>query len=167
MMRREFGDGQGERFHPTLRGCVAKDVRMARALEGCYLRALYEVSAQSYRSILCEQSDRRLAELFEELAQAALVRFRMLGEMIAALGGNPAIRVGLRIEPYAIFEDPCEEGEREADRMLRDSIREKKREIDRMQSLLGKAQDRVLRAALASMISQEQEYAERLGEALI
>ena len=165
-MRGDFGERQGERFRPTLHGCIARDSRMARALESCYLNALYEVSAQSYRSLMCEVTDPELSALFEELAVEALYRFRLLGEMILALGGNPTVRAQLRVDACDWYEESCEGALRETDRMLRDAIREKKRGIDHMEGLLGKTQDRVLRSVLTNLISEEQRHAERLQVAL-
>lgn len=158
--------GHGGRFHPPLAGCVAKDGRMAHALEGCYLEALYETAAQSYRAVICEETDGELSALFAALAEEAHWRFRIFGELIWALGANPTVRAQLRVDAY----EPrggCREAElRERERMIRDAIREKKREVDRMESLMGKTQDGVVRSLLATLVGEARRHAERLECAL-
>lgn len=158
--------GLGGRFHPSLSGCVAKDGRMAHALEGCYLDALYETAAQSYRAVLCEESDGELSALFAGLGEDALWRFRLIGSLIREMGANPTVRAQLRVDAY----EPngiCHEIElRERERMIRDAIREKKREVDRMESLMGKTQDGVVRSLLATLVGEARRNAERLEAVL-
>lgn len=152
----------GTRFSPVLAGCVATDARAARALEGCYLDALYTVAAESYRAARCEEWDGEQGALFRELAEEALYCLRILGELIVALGGDPAPRAQLRVDSYAP-RGGCPEAElRECDRMLRDAIRERKRRIECMESVMGKTQDGVVRSVLATLIGEERRHAERL-----
>ena len=156
----------GGRFCPSLSGCVAKDGRMAHAMEGGYLDALYETAAQSYRAVLCEEGDGALSSLFATLAEDALWRFRLVGALIRELGANPTVRAQLRVDSY----EPCgtrrELELRERERMIRDAIREKKREVDRMESLMGKTQDGVVRSLLATLIGEARRHAEQLESAL-
>ena len=156
----------GARFSPMLTGCVATDMRMARALEGCYLDILYAVAAESYRAAVCGKWDPELGSLFRDLAEEALCYLRISGELIAALGGDPAPRAQLRVDSY-VPRSFCAEAElRERDRMLRDAIRERKRRCECMESVMGKTQDGVVRSVLATLIGEERRHAERLGEHL-
>lgn len=150
------------RFSPALAGCVATDARTARALESCYLDALYTVAAESYRAAICEAWDGELAALLRELVEEALYCMRILMELTVALGGDPAPRVQLRVDSYAP-RGTCREAElRERDRMLRDAVCERKRRIECMESVMGKTQDSVVRSVLATLIGEERLHAERL-----
>ena len=79
-------------FYPQFCGCVAHDPKMARAVLELYEEELYAISAYTYRSLLCDRSD-----LFQDLSRDEMRHFRLLGELILALGGNPMIRTQVRV----------------------------------------------------------------------
>lgn len=153
-------------FRPALRGCVAKDMRLARAVQECYAHALYKVAADTYRSLLCEGVDETACELFDCIAVDEAEQFRLLGELIVALGGNPVLQTGIRVEPVEISCRKDVHGNRAVLHMLRESAREEHTAIDRLETLMSRTQDRVVRSLIAYILTNEQRHAERLKAAM-
>ena len=148
-------------FQPQFCGCVAHDPKMARAVAELYAEELYAISAYTYRSLLCDRSD-----LFSDISKDEMRHFRMLGELILALGGNPMIRTQLRVDGYELERgSTCLSG-RSCTQMLHDSIREEKRTIDRYQTLMGCTTDRIVRSVLAGLVDDEQKHVEWLRAAI-
>ncbi len=148
-------------FRPTLRGCVGKDPRLCRMLEPAYGGELYAVAANTYRSLLCESVDVSLSAVFDRIAVCEAEHFRLLGELILCLGGNPALHVPLKLSPV---EPPCRghaSESRSICRMLTEAIQEKRRTIERYQTLMGQTCDRVVRSLLVQLIADEEAH---LGE---
>ena len=151
-------------FHPTPEGCVVRDIRFARALEELYVGELSAIASASYRSMLCDPCDRRLSELLLEEMQDEILHFRLLGELILALGGNPTVRTQISVETLHRPNDP-QNGCRELSKtVLSQAVRDKKRSIDRCQTMLGRTQDRVVRSLLLWLIDEEQRHADRLKQ---
>lgn len=149
-------------FHPHFCGCVAHDPKMARAVEEAYREELYAISAYTYRSLLCDRSD-----LFVDISKDEMRHFRMLGELILALGGNPVIRTQLRVDSYELDSCGACVSQRASMQMLHDSIREEKRAIDHYQTLMGCTDDRIVRSVLAGIVDDEQRHVEWLRAAIV
>ena len=159
------GRRQGSRFRPTLQGCVATDTRLARAIEECYLDKLQAFAAYTYKSIMADREDCAISELLEEIAEEEQEHFRLLGELIVALGANPTIRTCIKVP--VIGGGACgEDGRGTLHQMLEAACCEEKKWIDRLQGIMGKTTDRVVRALLDYIISDEQRHAEQLRSAL-
>ena len=86
------------RFRPMFMGCVARDPAMARALSGLYGRELLSVAINIYRSVVVSVKDPLCGRLLERIAQEDCAHFRLLGELILALGGSPALRTVVRTD---------------------------------------------------------------------
>ncbi len=153
-------------FRPTLDGCVGRDPRMAKLLEGCYRNELYAVSAYTYRSLMCEPIDREVADLFDAIAVEESEHFRLIGQLIVALGGNPEISAQLRVHTESLAREDSAQGARGVRQMLLRSVREEKASIERYQTLMGSTQDRVVRSLLAHILSNEQYHIDQLQRAL-
>lgn len=133
-------------FRPNLNGCVSKDLRLARATEDCYQEELVSSAAYAYRSLLLENQDPILADRMDDLAVEDAEHFRMLGKLILALGSDPSVRtricvggeIGRFSSPLAI---PAE------------ALRREQAQIDRLQTLLGKSADRVVRSLLSYILA--------------
>ena len=147
-------------FRPSLDGCVGRDLRLARMLTDCYLNELYAHAANTYRSLLCEKGERTLSDLFDELAADENEHFRLLGGLILALGGDPMIRTQLGVGGNITACDG-----RWGMRMLDDALCEKKKMIDRYQTVMGHTQDRVVRSVLLYLLENEERHVERLQRA--
>ena len=80
-------------FSPTLRGCVAPNAQMARAMGEVARLALSGVIANTYRSLIFEE-EKALSEHFDALAIEWLSYFRLVGRLMIALGGDP-VRCGV------------------------------------------------------------------------
>ena len=146
------------RFRPPLEGCVARDFAMANALKSCYIEAFGMIAANIYRSLRCAERERTLSDTFEALAVEELETFRLLGELIVALGGDAELRsYRRRSGAYA----PVGE---EAHVFLEEGLAERKRNIDRYETLMGQTGDRVVRSVLARLVSRERRMLERLRD---
>ena len=159
---RSKGNQPPKFFHPTPEGCVVHDIRFARALEELYAEELTAICAASYRSMLCDSCNRCLSELLLEQMQDEILHFRLLGELIMALGGNPSVRAQVRVETLHRPEDMRGGCEELLQTVLRQSMRDKRHSIDHCQTLLGRTQDRVVRSLILWLIGEEQRHAERL-----
>ena len=144
-------------FRPSLRGCVARDARMAAAVYTCCSEAFFSISDNIYRSLVCRDSDTALAELFEEIAERDLERFRTLGELFLALS-NVDGRKNVR-SPY--FKRPsCPV--RNQDSLATAALWERRRNIDCYETLMGRTEDRVVRSIFTKLLSTERLLCHRL-----
>ena len=156
MEQKVDGGSVAPAFRPNLVGCVAKDVRMARWVEECYAGALASVAAYTYRSLMTEHSDPGFSRVMEELREEKGEHFRLLGGLILALGAEPAVRAQIRVGG----ERRCREGgsREERTQMLQDAMREERSAVDRMQTLMGRTEDRVVRSLLSYLISDGERW---------
>ena len=154
----------GMPFRPTLKGCVTQDHRMARGVAECYFGKLSSLAAYTYTGLMTERSDPALSDMLDAFAIEESEQFRMLGELILALGGNPCVRTQVRMTPMEWHEG----GESKAVRqMLEEHIQSEKSMNDRLQTLMGRTEDRVVRSLLAYLISDGQRHIEHLRAAII
>ena len=154
-MEKDLEEKETYPFRPTVEGCVARDPRLAAAFAESYSEELRGVVAYSYLSILFAQQDARASALFGRLAKEEMQHFRMLGELILALGGNPSVQA--RIGTPAVH--PCKRGRAG---IITDAIRDERCGIDRYQTLMGRTQDRVVRALLSHLIADEHRHTDAL-----
>jgi len=151
-------------FRPTLMGCVARDRGFARMLEGAHLHALYSFATMTYRALIAERCDRRLSAILDAIVRDECEHFRLLGDLILALGGNPAIRAQLQVERLEPRDGEDQNATELATYLIAQTMHEKKRSIDRLQTLMGRGQDRVVRSLLAYLVSDEERHLELLRE---
>lgn len=154
-MEKDWKGKQFPPFYPTFDGCVTGDIRFAGALEERYMEELGAVSAYTYRAMVWKRWDARISALFEQLAKEEMLHFRILGELILALGGNPVVQAKLCVPAI----DLCGRGGRG---IFAESIREERRGIDGYQTLMGKTQDRVVRSVLSHLVADEHRHIEVL-----
>ena len=162
MNRNHHDKNQDSSFHPRFCGCIAHDPKMVRATEELYVEELYAISAYTYRSLLCDRSD-----LFMDLSKDEMRHFRLLGELILSLGGNPMIRTQIRVEACELDRREAYASPKGCRQMLADSIREEKHAIDRYQTLMGCTNDRIVRSVLSGIVDDEQRHLEWLSAAKI
>ena len=150
----ESNPGRTPRFRPPMEGCVARDRRLANAVKICYVDTFASIAANIYRSLVSLSRDRRAADLFDSIAEEELEHFRLLGELILALGGDAVLR-GSR--------GTCVGGKAEGDagEFLADECDVRQRNIDRYETLMGRTGDRVVRSVLAKLLSSERRILER------
>lgn len=149
-------------FRPTIMGCVAQNKTFAHALEGVYLHALYGVASMTYRTLIAERHDRRLAAIFDEIMIDETEHFRLLGDLILALGGNPAICAQIRVERVEPDDGEGRHASELTEYLISQTEREKKRSVDHLQTLMAKAQDRVVRSLLSHLVADEERHLESL-----
>lgn len=151
--------GRCARFRPRLEGCVARDRQLAQALQGCYVESLAFIAASVYRSLVVAQEDRALCELLEWMAEETLEEFRLLGELILALGGNAEI-TRLRIRSCGM----TSRASREA--FIEETAFCLRKNIDRYETLMSHTGDRVVRSILAKLLSGQRRMLDRLQRIL-
>ncbi len=145
-------------FRPSLSGCVCRDVRLASAVYTCSMEAFVSISDNIYRSLICRDCDTALSDLFEELAQADLERFRTLGELFLALGGSGQKRFSHTPCKHACVTAHTQDG------LAQSALWERRRNLDCFETLMGRTEDRVVRSVFAKLLSAEQLLCRRLEE---
>ena len=145
-------------FRPSLRGCVGRDARLAAAVYTCCTEAFLGIADNVYRSLLLKDSDTALSELFEELAQKDLERFRILEELLLALGaGNDG---KTPIYSRCNKRSACPAHNQATPALA--ALWERRRNIDCFETLMGRTEDRVVRSVFAKILSQEEILCRRL-----
>lgn len=148
-------------FRPSLRGCVCRDLRMARLLESCRTDALYRATANTCRALVPDADGTPLCTLLEELAFDANEHFRLLGSLISALGGTLGLTARICVDMGLL----STRLESIAALMLEDALMEAKRSIDGYQNALGMTGDRVVRSVLLYLLSDEERHIEQIQKA--
>jgi bacterioferritin (cytochrome b1) len=129
---------------------------MARGVEECYAGALASVAAYTYRSLMTEQSDPALSRMMDEIREEKVEHFRLLGGLILALGAEPAVRTQIRVGGERRYRELGSHGERI--QLLRDALAGERSTVDRMQTLMGRTEDRVVRSLLSYLISDGERW---------
>ena len=147
--------GRCARFRPRLEGCVARDRQLSQGLQGCYVESFAFIAASVYRSLVVAEENRVLCELFEWMAEESLEEFRLLGELILALGGDAEI-TRLRVRP-------CGMASRSSGASLvEETACRLRKNIDRYETLMSHTGDRVVRSILAKLLSGQRRMLDRL-----
>lgn len=81
--------------YPPLDG-TTKNCRLACELGAARAHELWAISEYIYQSIMFAPVLPRLSELFDEIAMDEMRHFRLLGELILRLGGDPSLRCAVR-----------------------------------------------------------------------
>ena len=144
-------------FRPSLRGCVARDARMAAAVYTCCSEAFFSISDNIYRSLTCRDCDTALAELFEEIAERDLERFRTLGELFLALSDTDGRKT---VRSPAFKRNAC--AARNQGSIASAALWERRRNIDCLETLMGRTEDRVVRSVFTKILSTERLLCHRL-----
>ena len=144
-------------FRPSLRGCVGRDARLAASVYTCCSEAFFSISDNIYRSLSYKDTNNTLCDLFEDLAQADLERFRTLGELFLALSGAESQRTWR--SPYCKRSSrPCSNQESPTLTVLW----ERRRNIDCFETLMGRTEDRVVRSVFSKILANERLLCRRL-----
>ncbi len=144
-------------FRPSLRGCVGRDARLAAAIYTCCSEAFFSISDNIYRSLICRDCDTALSDLFEELAQADLERFRTLGELFFALSDTNGQKT-----PRYPYHKRSSCASRNQDSPALAALWERRRNIDCYETLMGRTEDRVVRSVFSKLLSTERLLCRRL-----
>lgn len=137
-------------FRPSLRGCVGRDARLAAAVYTCSIEAFWSISDNIYRSLTHKDCDTALSDLFEELAEKDLERFRLLGELFLALSEGDKQKT-----PCYPYRKRASCTSRCQDSPTLTALWERRRNIDCFESLMGRTEDRVVRSVFSKILSTE------------
>ena len=157
---------EDSRFRPMFMGCVARDPAMARALGGLYGRELSLMAKNIFRSVVVSVKDPLCGRLLERIAQEDCAHFRLLGELILALGGSPALRTVVRTDARRCLATTGLDGDEDVRQWLQETLREKLCTVERLEELLGRSEDRVVRSLLTDLVQDEGKHAEWLRQEL-
>lgn len=141
------------------------DPRMARLLFRAYNDELTTISTYTYNSIILADLCPQTANLFETLSMTEMRHFRLLGQAIRRLGGNPSIRTDLRVTSY----EPCPGSAHPqtvpvSRQMLRCAIAAEQTAAWEYRALAGKTRDEALKSLLCRLAADEEEHAVLLGQ---
>lgn len=139
------------------------DPRMARLLFRAYYDELTAISTYTYNGIILSDPCPTVAALFESLSTTEMRHFRLLGESIRHLGGNPSIRTDLRITSF----EPCADAahshaEQVCRQMVRNAICAEQTSAWEYRALAGKTRDEQLKQILYRLAADEDEHARML-----
>ncbi len=144
-------------FRPSLRGCVGRDTHLASAVYTCSAEAFFSISENIYRSLVCKDCDTPLSDLFNELAEADLERFRLLEELFLALSDNKKTKMpcypSRNREPLSPHTQNS---------LARAALWERRRNIDCFETLMGRTEDRVVRSIFSKILSSERHLYRKL-----
>ena len=121
-------------FRPMFTGCVARDPVMARALGEVYHGELSRVAANIYRSVIVSAKDPMGARLLERIATEDCEHFRLLGELILALGGSPVIRAVVRADTKRHGCTDRADDDFAVRQSIREALCEKMRTVEKLES---------------------------------
>ena len=138
-------------FRPSLRGCVGRDARLAAAVYTCAAEAFWSISENIWRSLIYKDCNTPLSDLFNELAEADLERFRLLEELFLALCENQRSKPSYYPNRKR---SPCVPHSQ--DLQTHSALWERRRNIDCFETLMGRTEDRVVRSVFAKLLSHEQ-----------
>lgn len=149
------------RFCPHFYGSVGQDERTGRHLLPCYGAAASMGLLYAYRGLMAEPFHAELCTLFEEIERDKRWHFRMLGRLILVLGVAPvpAARLSPVAEPW---ERSLSAWEKNLPRLLHVCIRQESAGIERLQTVMGSTEDRVVRSFLAQLIGDEERHVRAL-----
>lgn len=136
------------------------DPRMARLLFRSYYDELETISTYIYNSLLLEECCPQTASLFETVAMTEMHHFRLLGSAIRHMGGNPVIRLDLRVPAFDLCPDaPRAKFDTVARQMLRAAINGEQTAAWGYRALADKTRDNALRDLLCRIAADEEEHA--------
>ena len=144
-------------FRPSLRGCVGRDARLAAAVYTCSCEAFFSISENVWRSLAYKDSDNELCDLFEELAQKDLERFRLLGELLLALSDAD----GHKTSRYPYYKRAARTHCNQDSPALA-ALWERRRNVDCFETLMGRTEDRVVRSVFSKILTAERLLCRRL-----
>jgi rubrerythrin len=144
---------------------LRRDSRMARLLFRAYYDELTALSTYTYNSIILTNLCPGVATLFTTLSMTEMRHFRLLGEAIRRLGGNPSIRTDLRITSF----EPCADSahphtESVCRQMVRNAICAEQTAAWEYRALAGKTRDEQLKQILCRLAADEDEHARMLQQ---
>lgn len=148
-------------------GGVRRAPRLARSLFAPRADELSAISNYTYYSIVFESSMPELSELFDEIALTEMRHFRLLGELIDALGADPVVNMRLHTVALGLTEDEDSRAPVAAVRVLRSLLSDEEaaaREYARLAAVF--EDDTAAAAILTRLAADETAHARALRRAL-
>ena len=146
------------------------DIYYSRLLLCSYAGKNSELSSISdYLSLSIECKSRRLSDLFEKLANAEIKHFKLLGELITALGGTPSINTSsdCNTESDGVCTDRFNENSiLNTESALISCIRKEKNSIENYLELKSQTDDIFVQSVVDFIIEDERRHIDYLLDAI-
>lgn len=155
-----------DQSYPGITGIIPAP-QLARSLFPPRANELCTISDYTYYSIVFSDSMPELSVLFETVSKAEMLHFRLVGELIDALGADPVINVRLHNSPLGLTEDEDSRAPVAAVRVVEAMLRAEEaasREYARLATLFGA--DPAAVAILTRLSADEASHARMLRRAL-
>ena len=139
----------------------------ARNLMRDLVSELEAISEYTYGSVILQECNNGISELFDSIAKDEMHHFRLLSVLIRNLGGNPSLNTSLRTKRNDTigFNEGCR-CNRASRRRITDSIRDEIAANERYTWLAASAPNREAAQILRNIASDEAEHIKRLQAAL-
>lgn len=149
------------------RYCVPKQRRSGEGrpgafLEGCFQAQLCAVAAYTYRSLMTEGISRELSDVFDRIAIDEMEHFRLLGSLIASLGGDPVIRTSVQTESLEMEAVDSRTQALVLTEVINLAVMEEREEILRYRTAMRCTDDRIVRGFLSQLITDEERHVSTL-----
>lgn len=116
-----------------------QNIRLATRMMRAYNEALCLTMTHTYQHLITEVVDKEASDLFAGLAEGDMARFRTLGQLIRALGGDPGMSLRLQTQRVDLSEDPRSRALPALRRMLKQDLRDVAEGITELESLAAAA----------------------------
>lgn len=136
----------------------SREGRRGAFLEGCFQAQLCAVAAYTYRSLMTEGISRELSDAFDRIAIDEMEHFRLLGSLIASLGGDPVIRTSVETESLEMEESNTRTLANALTEMINHAVLEEREEILRYRTAMRCTDDRIVRGFLSQLIADEERH---------
>lgn len=160
---------ENARPYPSIDGTTC-NCRLACELARQHSAELNAVSEYIYQSIVFAGTMPQLSDMFDGIALDEMHHFRMLGELIRLLGGDPAVRTAVRNRGgICLREDRYSRAPVAAARELRCNIADELASYNEYMRLasLAERMGRLPAAALLRRIAEDEKEHRRIQEALL
>lgn len=147
--------------YPSAEG-IMKNPRLINGAMAARCDELNTISDYVYYGIILAECHPALSELFEKLAMTEMLHFRLLGQMILALGGNPCVRTRVNSASVCVPPTTCD-----VKRLLESAISGERKACVEYKRLAAEAcGDKVAEEIFCRLASDEESHAKMLCAAL-
>lgn len=147
--------------YPSAEG-VMKNPRLINGVLAARCDELNAISDYVYYSIILAECYPGVSELFEKLAMTEMLHFRLLGQVVLALGGNPCVRCRVGGSSVCVPPKVCD-----VKRLLENAISGEKKSCSDYKRLAAETcGDKIAEEIFCRLASDEEGHARMLSTAL-
>lgn len=147
--------------YPSAEG-VRKNPRLINGVAAARCDELNAISDYVYYSLILAECYPALSELFEKLSMTEMLHFRLLGQVVLALGGNPCVRCRVGGSSVCVPPTACD-----VKRLLENAIEGEKKACAEYKRLAAESCcDKSAETIFCRLASDEESHARMLEAAL-